>query len=187
MIKFYTNRELAEKLNINLAKWKRWSREFLPPDPLGGLQSGFARQYNFRSAFTVFLGGHFISALRYTVPESRQILEDLDAWLADNGFFSDKPMFSEDANVNSRVKTCQIFICPAVTLSPGGWRFRYFIRDIISNSHPESQDNSLREVRYRETTIPDNQKDSEMNAWDHAKVINISVIYSQFLSGLSSS
>ena len=45
MIKFYTNRELSEKLSIGLSKWKRWSREFLPPDPLGGLQSGYARQY----------------------------------------------------------------------------------------------------------------------------------------------
>ena len=51
MIKFYTNKELSRTFSINLAKWKRWSREFLPPDPLGGLQSGYARQYNLDEAF----------------------------------------------------------------------------------------------------------------------------------------
>ena len=60
MVKLYTNRELSEKLGINLAKWKRWSREFLPPDPLGGMQSGFARQYYFSDVFTVRLGGHLV-------------------------------------------------------------------------------------------------------------------------------
>ena len=46
MIRFYLNRELSDRLGIRLSRWKRWSREFLPPDPLGGLQSGFARQYS---------------------------------------------------------------------------------------------------------------------------------------------
>ncbi|MBW2491912.1 MAG: hypothetical protein JRE65_12275, partial [Deltaproteobacteria bacterium] len=54
MIKFFTNRELSDSLDIKLTKWKRWSREFLPPDPLGGMQSGYARQYHPDQAFTVF-------------------------------------------------------------------------------------------------------------------------------------
>ena len=33
-MKYYTNRELSRLFDINLATWKRWSREFLPPDPL---------------------------------------------------------------------------------------------------------------------------------------------------------
>ena len=65
MINYYTNRELSSLLNINLAKWKRWSREFLPPDPLGGKQSGYARQYHADQAFTLFLGGHFYYVGRF--------------------------------------------------------------------------------------------------------------------------
>ena len=76
MIKFFTNRELSERLGIKLAKWKRWSREFLPPDPLGGMQSGYARQYNPDQAFTVFLGGHLVADLKFTIPEANQIIQD---------------------------------------------------------------------------------------------------------------
>jgi hypothetical protein len=50
MIHYYTNREISQKLEINLARWKRWSRSFLPPDPLGGMQSGYARQYAFKES-----------------------------------------------------------------------------------------------------------------------------------------
>ena len=87
MIKFYTNRELSEKLGINLAKWKRWSREFLPPDPLGGMQSGYARQFNPDQAFTVFLGGHLVADLKFSIPEANQIIQDLNKWLSEKGFF----------------------------------------------------------------------------------------------------
>jgi hypothetical protein len=87
MLRFYTSRELSRRFNINLAKLKRWSREFLPPDPLGGLQSGFARQYNPDEAFTLYLGGHLMSALKFTIPEARQILSDLHRWLMDNRYY----------------------------------------------------------------------------------------------------
>ena len=85
MIKYYTNRELSEKLGSKLAKWKRWSREFLPPDPLGGMQSGYARQYMPDEAFTVYLGGHLVAALRFTIPGARQILQDLQTWRSESG------------------------------------------------------------------------------------------------------
>ena len=89
MLKIYTNRDLSVRLGINLAKWKRWSREFLPPDPLGGMQSGFARQYNFNDAFKVFLGGYLVAGLKLTIPEAKKVLQDLDKWLLDKGFYQD--------------------------------------------------------------------------------------------------
>ena len=95
MIKFRTNKEISQIFSINLAKWKRWSREFLPPDPLGGLQSGYARQYNLDEAFTVYLGGHLVGGLKFTIPEAKQILYDLHQWLVDHDFYFD---FSGTAN-----------------------------------------------------------------------------------------
>ena len=89
MIRFYSNKELSQAFQINLAKWKRWSREFLPPDPLGGLQSGYARQYNLNDALRVFLGGHLVGDLKYTIPDARQILDDLHPWLVDHKFYFD--------------------------------------------------------------------------------------------------
>jgi hypothetical protein len=87
MVKFFQNRELAQILGINLAKWKRWSREFLPPDPLGGLQSGYARQYNLDDAFVVYLGGYLVSALKFSIPEAKQILSDLKEWMISHRFY----------------------------------------------------------------------------------------------------
>jgi hypothetical protein len=69
-----------------LAKWKRWSREFLPPDPLGGLQSGFARQYSLKEVFIVALGGFLVGELKFTVQEARTILNDLSPWLKQAGY-----------------------------------------------------------------------------------------------------
>jgi len=81
MLRYYSARVLAHKLNIPLNRWKRWSREFLPPDPLGGLQSGYARQYSLADAFTVYLGGYLVSCLGFAIPESRRILADLKEFL----------------------------------------------------------------------------------------------------------
>ncbi|MEJ2097896.1 MAG: hypothetical protein P8Y38_12350, partial [Deltaproteobacteria bacterium] len=87
MVKFYQNRELSKKLAIRLSKWKRWSREFLPPDPLGGLQSGYARQYSIDDAFTVYLGGYLVSELKFSIPAAKQILKDMKTWMQSHGFF----------------------------------------------------------------------------------------------------
>ena len=86
MIHYFTNREIAEKLDINLARWKRWSRSFLPPDPLGGLQSGYARQYVFKDLFKVYLGGYLVSHLKLSVIDAQTILADLSPWLKKKGF-----------------------------------------------------------------------------------------------------
>ncbi len=88
-ISIFQNRELARRLNINLARWKRWSREFLPPDPLAGLRSGYARQYYLDDAFRVYLGGHLVSDLHLSVPEARQVLADLTPWLKAEGLCFD--------------------------------------------------------------------------------------------------
>ena len=86
MIYYYTNRQISNKLEINLARWKRWSRDFLPPDPLGGMQSGYARQYLFKDVFKVYLGGHLLSHHKLSVSESRHVLADLTPWLKKTGF-----------------------------------------------------------------------------------------------------
>ena len=87
VIRYFFNRDLARRFDLNLARWKRWSREFLPPDPLGGMQSGFARQYSIKDAFTVLLGGHLVADLKFSIPETKQILVDLNAWLLAQDYF----------------------------------------------------------------------------------------------------
>ncbi len=81
MIRFYSSRELSRLLSIPLNRWKRWSREFLPPDPLGGLQSGYARQFSPSEAFSVYLGGFLVAGLGFSIPQARQVLKELNGWM----------------------------------------------------------------------------------------------------------
>lgn len=85
---YFNSRYLSERLDINLAKWKRWVREFLPPDPLGGLQSGYARQFNLKEAFRVYLGGQLIGTLRFSIHETRHLLDELEPVLKAQGFYT---------------------------------------------------------------------------------------------------
>jgi hypothetical protein len=81
MVRYYSSRELSRALQIPLNRWKRWTREFLPPDPLGGLQSGYARQFSTREAFTVYMAGFLVGSLGFSIPQARQVLKDLSAWI----------------------------------------------------------------------------------------------------------
>ena len=83
------NRDLAKRLGVNLARWKRWSREFLPPDPLAGKQSGYARQYYLDDAFRTYFGGHLVAWLNLSVCDARQILGDLAPWMEQEGLCFD--------------------------------------------------------------------------------------------------
>jgi hypothetical protein len=85
---YFNSKYLSEVLDIKPAKWKRWAREFLVADPLGGYQSGYARQFSYKDAFRVFLGGHLVSEQKFSIPDARQILFDLDVWLKKNGLYA---------------------------------------------------------------------------------------------------
>ena len=44
---------------------------FYRPIPLGGLRTGYARQFSYKEAFCVFLAGYLVSALKFSVPEAK--------------------------------------------------------------------------------------------------------------------
>jgi len=98
MVIFYSNRDISERLGIRLTKWKRWSREFLPPDPLGGLRSGYARQYSIDQAFIVFLGGHLVADMHFSIPEAKKIAADLAGWFEKQGPLVDRSGNGSQAN-----------------------------------------------------------------------------------------
>ena len=183
MIKFHTNKELSQTFSINLAKWKRWSREFLPPDPLGGLQSGYARQYNLDEAFTVFLGGHLVGDLKFTIPESRQILHDLRQWLVDHNFYFD---FSGNANPGKNlvhpVQNYQIAIISTNIPDDNYSGLRYRVKATITSDSVDFNGVQMRQERFIESSIsaPENEP-AQLNA-ESNRVLNISVLRNTFLS-----
>jgi hypothetical protein len=77
----FTYRELSEKLDINLAKLKRWGREFLPPDPVAGQSQGVARILTIDEAFILFLSGHLVAKVNFSIPIAKIIMEMLVPYL----------------------------------------------------------------------------------------------------------
>jgi hypothetical protein len=150
VIRYFMARELADRLEIPLARWKRWARDFLPPDPLGGLQSGYARHYSIDEAFTVYLAGLLVSRLKFSIPEARAILTDLDRWLAAEGYrtgsaaensgeFGDLAPVSEHLVLVERP--------PVESTLPSG--FRYTIRAILERRQLAGRGRQIWEERYR--------------------------------------
>jgi hypothetical protein len=83
---YYNSRYISDALGIKLAKWKRWTREFLPPDPLSGQQSGYARNFNIKDAFHVYLAGYLVGTVGFSIPQARQIMSDLGPSLKQRGY-----------------------------------------------------------------------------------------------------
>jgi len=185
MIKFFTNREVSNRLDINLSKWKRWSREFLPPDPLGGMQSGFARQYSPDGAFTVYFGGHLVADLKFTIPETKQILKDLHSWFAEKGLYFDaRSNATVNTGVGQLVKKYVIFIerekDPDNTIS-----FIYTIRGIISNEPVNYKGFEIMKELYMETTIGLQTKKMSAVDMNIVKTVNITDVLNNFVVRLN--
>jgi hypothetical protein len=182
MIKFYTNKQISQIFNINLAKWKRWSREFLPPDPLGGLQSGYARQYNLDEAFTVYLGGHLVGDLKFTIPETKKILDNLHQWLVDHGFYFD---FSGTANPRSQsaqpVQNYQIAIISTNITAGNLPGLRYRTKAIVSSESVDFNGVSMQQERFVESWVRAPGNEAAPSHVPSYRVLNISVLRQTFL------
>ena len=184
-MRYYTNRELARLFDINLAKWKRWSREFLPPDPLGGLQSGYARQYHHDDAFTVYLGGHLVADLRFSIAQAKQILSDLHLWLAAAGYYENSVIESPASEAIDRmVKRYHIHIQQQRGPAGHSIGFLYTVRGIISQKTVSVRGFPVQQMQFFEKILVSPDVRSDSNALDIAKRLNISDVYSRFLKRL---
>ncbi|BBO73639.1 hypothetical protein DSCW_10560 [Desulfosarcina widdelii] len=187
MIRYYTNRELAQKLEVNLARWKRWSRSFLPPDPLGGMQSGYARQYLFKDLFKVFFGGYLLAHLKLSVTDSRKVLDEVTSWLGSNGFFDWDFSGKNKKDSESFSNDVWLYFCPLA--SPGSdsqTDFRYLIRKVIDVQPRGSVGNRQTVVTYGEEFIP--EKDfSASSVLRHPDMhgLNMSALYDTVVAKLT--
>ena len=186
MIKFYKNQELSQKLNIKLSRWKRWSREFLPPDPLGGLQSGYARQYTPDQAFTVFLGGYLVGKLKFAIPEARQILHDWHDWLVAHKFYSDYTGSASSTIENSvAVQYYQIAICRSADANTGDTIFFYFIKTVITDECTNVHGKPGLQQRFVQSSINSGENAGRLNEVESYRVLNISLLRNRFLNALT--
>jgi len=148
------NSELAEKLGIPHTKIKRWTREFLPPDPLARKQSGYTRTLSDNEAFKVYLGGHLVSALNFSVHEARIILEDLKDWLSAKGLLPDV----ESLDLHELEKQVSIFYVDI--MRGGAEKFWYFVKGSVERQHLAGTINGveLAQEQYVQYTIGGDMK-----------------------------
>ena len=185
MIRFYTNKELSQKFDINLARWKRWSREFLPPDPLGGLQSGYARQYSIDDAFTVVLGGHLVGDLKFSVPEAKQILIDLNQWLVDHDFYVYFSKSSKSAETEpSRAQRYHIAIIGPEAQHEDNSGLSYLISGIHAEDFVTFQGDRMRRQYFTEAFISPRDCEVFRTNTESYRVLNISGLHKTFLKRL---
>lgn len=185
MLRYFTSRDLSTKFNLNLAKWKRWSRAFLPPDPLGGLQSGYARQYSIDQSFTVYLGGVLVSELKFSIPEAGQILDDLKAWLGAVGIYLNaKP--DRDLIDRQLESICQCLILIGVIQNVENERpiFCYTVYGELSAQPAELEPERKKNHYHVKYPISGLSALTGDNPWTHLRVLNMSNILAEFVSAL---
>ena len=185
MFRYFSNRELATRLGINLARWKRWSREFLAPDPLGGFQSGYARQFHPDDAFRVFLGGHLVSRLHASIPEAKRILDDLEEWLKLQRFtFDPQPVTGGLDGIGALVERFVIHIFPARRQDSATDPFSYQIRGRIDDQAVEYRGFSVRQERYLQYCLPASAQTPAPGS-DSPKVLHITAVLLNFVGQLA--
>ncbi len=184
MIRFYLNRELSTMFGLKLSRWKRWSREFLPPDPLGGLQSGFARQYSLPEAFQVYLGGHLVADLKFSIPETKIILADLKEWVTTQYFsylLPEKPSL-----VQTSVKEYRIYIFMKLEPTPAIQEHAYLIRRVIDQERSHGKGARIVTERYIENwlkeggPLTDPHRSESVPYWMAARILYITKVYQNF-------
>jgi len=194
MIRYFTSRELAERLNIKLAKWKRWSREFLPADPLGGMQSGYARQYSPDDAFNLYLAGHLVAGLKFSIPAARKILKDLDTLLSTLGFrhrigHGNSGGEGQSAGGLYHVVYISAFDTQDKAARPSvhnNLEFHYIVRSIVAKPDAgQHSSDGLKTETYREAILPEGKRlNRRLYHAETAAMVNLSVLLSHFVSAL---
>lgn len=77
----FTSTELAEKLEVNPTRWKRWSREFIGKDDKAGMRCGYTRKYSYDEALTVYFGSYLLTQVKMSVEEVKTVLGSIMNWL----------------------------------------------------------------------------------------------------------
>lgn len=124
-----TNAILSEKLGISLTKVRRWTKEFLPPDPKATRRSGYTREISNNDAFFVCLGGYIVSTLGFSFYQAQAILEILKPWFFRMGLVPDANLLKEREGIEKEIRRgIEIFIYS----SPDSDEFGILVDGVIS-------------------------------------------------------
>ena len=136
-----TNTILAKKLDIPLSKIRRWTKEFLPPDPLATRRSGYTRKFSENDGFMVYVSGYLVSNLDFSFASTRDIMKELSSWIYKIGLLPDIPSSAKKLGVDRKIQDYEVNFFPLE--KNVGWS--YYIIGIVKETLSESKDAMGRE------------------------------------------
>jgi hypothetical protein len=107
-----TNTIMAEKLDIPLTKTRRWTKEFLPPDPLATRRSGYTRQFSENDGFMVYVSGYLVSELGFSFAVARGIMKELSPWIYKIGLLPDIPSSVKRLGIDRKINHYEVHFLP---------------------------------------------------------------------------
>lgn len=165
-----TNREAAERFDWPLARWKRWTREFLPPDPEAGMRKGIKREIWVNDAFHVFLGGVLVNELNFGISQAKTIIRDIWPKLSERHFLP--------ATALKMYPDLIEFV-----IHPEGSGFRYELREIMQEL---PQGNSkLRRVVYECESFRTRDDDDSSKPSPVGRIVNLTYWLEFFINRMS--
>lgn len=176
----YTYRELSELLNINLAKVKRWGREFLPPDLEAGRQQGISRVLPIDDAFMIYMGGFIVNDLKLSINDAKLIINDIHGWLVDHDLM---PSLFE-VSKQEKVKAWHIFIIPTRPFT----KYYYLIKGSLEINREKGDGEKIISERYVQEEIY--QKNTFRNCafeTSNVRILSITLILHLFATRLDRS
>jgi hypothetical protein len=133
----------------------------------------------------VFLGGYLVGDLKFTIPEARQIMHDLQSWLVNRGFYYN---FSGTSPSENRTKFIiqhyQIAIYRTTMGDNRDSAFFYLTKGLIAQESIEFNAAPVRQERFIESSINPAKRESPVNAAASHRVLNISNLRRRFLRSL---
>jgi hypothetical protein len=119
--------------------------------------------------------------LKFSIPEARQIIQDLNKWLSEKGFFFDlRRHLVSDKGIDVLIKKYIIFIRREKG-SDRRFKFIYTVRGIISNEPVQHKGFEMMKKLYVETSVNQgHEKPSEMDM-NVVKTLYITGILTDFV------
>lgn len=99
-----TNSTLSKLCDIPLSKMRRWTKEFLPPDPRATRRSGYTRELTLNESFYVILGGGFVDEIGWTYHQARTVLGKIWPWMEKIGMVPEIPEWARREGVDAIIK-----------------------------------------------------------------------------------
>lgn len=195
----YTYRELSEMQKINLAKLKRWGREFLPPDASSGQQQGIARTLSADESFHLYLAGFLVSHTKFSIPEAKIIIEDIKDFLFMRGILPSRIAHYKKSNV----KAWLLIVMPYPAVMDFDYRARGIIERNLDSYSETLQDQMGRKKQVGGRRVTEQYIDHPILGWageaspgrennkgpqlvdiTNVKVVNVTDLLDRFLKNM---